>query len=79
MAEERFVTEATTPHQPVTASDQDYGPANTRPVWVDQLPVPDYRPWTAVDGNHDPAPTIPPDYGGTFDGFTVASDADPGL
>ena len=41
MAEERFVTEGTTKHQPVTATDQDYGPGNTRPAWVDRLPDPD--------------------------------------
>jgi len=48
-----------------TPSDQEY-PAdrNTRPRWVDDLPVPD--------------PDLT-DYGGAFDGFTVSSDADPGL
>jgi hypothetical protein len=25
-----------------------------------QAEVPDSRPWTALDGNHDPAPTVPP-------------------
>jgi hypothetical protein len=45
-------------------SDQEY-PAdrNTRPSWVDDLPVPD--PLS--------------DYGGAWDGFQVTSDADPGL
>lgn len=59
MTEERLTTEGTTPHQPLTATDQTYGDGNTRPVWADKLPV--------------------PDYGGAFDGFTVTSDADPGL
>lgn len=46
-------------------SDQDYPPAhNTRPAWVDTIPVPD--------------PDLI-DYGGVFDGFQVTSDADPSL
>ena len=40
MAEARFVTAGTTGHEPVTASDHGYGPDNTRPGWVDQLPDP---------------------------------------
>jgi hypothetical protein len=43
MAEERFVTEGTTSHQPLTASDQSYGPGNTRPAWVDAAPNPDTK------------------------------------
>jgi hypothetical protein len=78
MTEERFTTQGTTPHQPLTAG-ASYGASNTRPAWADAIPIPDYRPWTALDGNHDPAPTIPPDYGGAFNGFSVSSDADPGL
>jgi hypothetical protein len=45
-------------------NDQSYGDRNTRPAWVDAIPVP------------DPDPV---NYGGAFDGFTVTSDADPGL
>ncbi len=64
MTEERFVTSGTTPHQPVTATDQTYGPGNTRPAWVDELPDPDSQEF----------------YSGVWDGVsTVVSDADPGL
>jgi hypothetical protein len=41
MTEERFITEGTTPHPPLTASNQTYGPGNTRPAWIDEMPDPD--------------------------------------
>jgi hypothetical protein len=39
--EELTTTTWTSPHRPLTASDQTYGPGNTRPAWADQLPDPD--------------------------------------
>jgi hypothetical protein len=39
--EARYVTEGATGHRPVASSSDGYGPDNTRPSWVDQLPDPD--------------------------------------
>lgn len=35
--------------------------------------------WSETLGRHVTIPQDEPDYGGAFDGFTVSSDADPGL
>ncbi len=68
-------------------SDQEY-PAdrNTRPAWVDQIPIPD--PNEDYDTPIDRGPVAmlgfnpwedPPDYGVAGDGEAVERDADPGL
>jgi hypothetical protein len=69
-------TESTeTPIEPQDRSPEQI--ADDR-AWLRQLRAEAFERWGGIVGGHD-AHLDTLDYGGVFDGFTVSSDADPGL